>query len=274
MKRLAGLLATALALAALGGAPARAAEPAKKIRLGSTTSVRDSGLLDAILPAFTAKTGIAVEVIAVGTGQALALGERGDVDVLLVHDRPAEEAFLAAGHGISRRELFYNGFLIAGPAADPAKVAGVADPVEAFRRIAAAKAPFASRGDDSGTNKAELRLWKQAGVDPKQAGSGWYRELGAGMGATLNTAAEMPAYVLVDDATWGTFQNKRGLVALLEGAPALRNVYSVILLSPSQPVKHEEARLFADWLASEDGQKAVAAYAPHGKPLFAPLLLR
>jgi tungstate transport system substrate-binding protein len=244
-----------------------------RLRLGSTTSVRDSGLLDAILPAFQAKTGIVVETIAVGTGQALALGERGDVDVLLVHDRDAEEAFLAAGHGASRQELFYNGFLLAGPASDPAKIAGLADPVEALRRIAAAKAVFASRGDDSGTNKAELRLWKQSGIDPSQAGAGWYRELGAGMGATLNTASELGAYVLVDDATWGTFQNKRELTALLEGAPALRNVYSVILLSASKPVRHEQARALASWLASEEGQRAVAGFQPQGKPLFRPLLL-
>ena len=273
MKRLALLLAGVAACAAIG-APTFAAEAAKTIRLGSTTSVRDSGLLDAIVPAFRAKTGIDVEVIAVGTGQALGLAERGDVDLVLVHDRAAEEAFVAAGHGVDRKELFYNSFLVAGPSADPAKIAGLADPVEAFRRIAAAKAPFASRGDDSGTNKAELRLWKQAGVDPKQAGEGWYRELGAGMGATLNTAAELGAYVLVDDATWGTFQNKRGLVALVEGSPVLRNVYSVIQLPPSKPVKHEEAKAFADWLASDAGQKAVAAFAPKGKPLFTPLLLR
>jgi tungstate transport system substrate-binding protein len=260
-------------LLALPAAPPPAALAGAKLRLGSTTSVRDSGLLDAVLPGFEAKTGIAVETIAVGTGQALALGERGDVDVLLVHDREAEEAFVAAGHGASRRELFYNGFLLAGPASDPAKIAGLADPAEALRRVAAARAPFASRGDDSGTNKAELRLWKQAGIDPAQAGAGWYRELGAGMGATLNTAAELGAYVLVDDATWDTFENKRELTSLLEGAPALRNVYSVILLSPAKPAKHPEAKAFADWLASEEGQRAVAGFQPRGKPLFRPLLL-
>jgi tungstate transport system substrate-binding protein len=271
VKRIA-LLAALVALPILGTEASRAADPVK-IRLGSTTSVRDSGLLDAILPGFRAKTGIEVETIAVGTGQALSLAERGDVDLVLVHDRDAEDAFVAAGHGAARKELFYNSFLLAGPGADPARVAGLADPAEAFRRVAAAKAPFASRGDDSGTNKAELRLWKAAGVDPTAAGDGWYRELGAGMGATLNTASELGAYVLVDDATWATFQNKRGLVALLEGAPAFRNVYSVILLAPSKPVKHAEARAFADWLASPGGQAAIAGFQPQGKPLFRPLLL-
>lgn len=271
MKRLV-LLAAALA-AASPAVPARAETGGRKIRLASTTSVRDSGLLDAILPAFRSKTGIEVETIAVGTGQALALGERGDVDLVLVHDREAEEAFVAAGHGVERRELFYNRFLLAGPKADPARVAGLADPAQALGRIAAARAPFASRGDDSGTHKAELRLWKAAGVDPGGADGGWYRELGAGMGATLNTAAELDAYVLVDDATWATFQNKRGLTALLEGAPALRNVYSVVLLHPSKPVQHDAARALATWLASEEGQRAVLAFQPRGAPLFQPLLL-
>ncbi|HEX2486465.1 MAG TPA: substrate-binding domain-containing protein, partial [Myxococcota bacterium] len=215
MKRL-GLLFAALCALPLVADSGRA-EDARKIRLGSTTSVRDSGLLDSIVPVFRAKTGIDVETIAVGTGQALALAERGDVDLVLVHDRAAEEAFVAAGHGAKRTELFYNNFLLAGPASDPAKVAGLADPADALRRIAAAKAPFASRGDDSGTHKAELRLWKASGVDPKAAEDGWYRELGAGMGATLNTASELGAYVLVDEATWETFQNKRGLTALLQG---------------------------------------------------------
>ena len=271
VKRLALLFAAlcALPLSAHSGR----ADDARKIRLGSTTSVRDSGLLEAIVPLFRAKTGIDVETIAVGTGQALALAERGDVDLVLVHDRDAEEAFVAAGHGAKRTELFYNNFLLAGPASDPAKVAGLADPAEAFRRIAAAKAPFASRGDDSGTHKAERRLWKSAGVDPKAAADGWYRELGAGMGATLNTASELGAYVLVDDATWETFQNKRGLTALLQGAPAFRNVYSVILLAPAKPVKHAEATEFADWLASAEGQRAIAGFQPNGKQLFHPLVV-
>lgn len=272
MKRLAPLALAFVALSALW-IDASGAEDPVKLRLGSTTSVRDSGLLDAILPDFRAKTGILVETIAVGTGQALGLAERGDVDLVLVHDRAAEDAFVAAGHGVHRKELFYNSFLLVGPASDPAGVAGLADPVEAFRRIAAAGAPFASRGDDSGTNKAELRFWKAAGVDTETAGGGWYRELGAGMGATLNTASELGAYALVDDATWGTFQNKRGLIALVEGAPAFRNVYSVILLVPSKPVKHAEARALADWLASTDGQRAIAGFQPQGKPLFRPLLL-
>lgn len=270
-RRAARAVGALLASAALA-APAWA-EGAATLRLGSTTSVRDSGLLDALLPVFQAKSGIEVQAIAVGTGQALALAARGDVDLVLVHDRDAEKAFVAAGHGAERRELFYNELLLVGPRDDPAGVRGVEDPAEALRRVAAARAPFASRGDDSGTHRAELRLWERAGVDPRGAPGDWYRELGAGMGATLNTAAQLPAYALVDEATWDTFRNKGALVALVRGAAELRNVYSVILLNPARRpgLKHAEARALADWLASAEGRQAVAGYRPRGKPLFHPL---
>jgi tungstate transport system substrate-binding protein len=261
------LLGLALALAA----SAAGAEDEKPfITLASTTSTRDSGLFDHLLPLFEAQTGIAVHVVAVGTGQALELGRRGDADVLLVHDRASEDAFVADGYGLPRRDVMYNDFLIAGPSADPAYVKRTVKAADAFAKIAAAKAPFASRGDDSGTHKAELRLWKAAGVDPKPASGGWYRETGSGMGATLGVASELGAYVLADRATWAAFQNRRELVVWVEGDPALRNPYGVIVVDPKR-FPHAKAALagrFADWITSAGGRRAIESFRIEGKQVF------
>jgi tungstate transport system substrate-binding protein len=258
------LAIVAALLVALG---AHAEEP--RLRLASTPSTRDSGLFDAILPKFEASSGIAVDVIAVGTGRALDLGRRGDVDAVLVHDEASELAFVQEGWGIERRAVMYNYFLLVGPKDDPAGVRLVSDPVAALRRIAAAQATFVSRGDDSGTNKAELRLWKAAGIEPSGA---WYRETGSGMGATLNTAAELPAYTLVDSGTWLAFKNRRGLEPVLEGADLLRNPYSIILVNPARHphVQIDLARTFAAWLTGEEGAKAISEVRVGGVQLFHP----
>jgi tungstate transport system substrate-binding protein len=254
-------------LLALLASPGRAED--RFITLGSTTSTRDSGLLDDLLPRFKAKSGVDVHVVAVGSGQAFVLGRKGDVDVLLVHDRPAEEEFVADGSGIDRRDVMYNDFVLVGPHADAARVRGLHDAPAAFAKIAAAQVPFASRGDGSGTHQAEKRLWKLAAIEPAGA---WYRETGSGMGATLNTAAGMDAYALADRATWDTFANRADLELLVEGDVRLRNPYSVILVNPArQPhVKVDDARRFADWLVSADGQAAIGAFQKNGKPLFVP----
>jgi tungstate transport system substrate-binding protein len=261
-------LAAALALTSASGAPARAEEPF--LTLASTTSTRDSGLFAYLLPIFEAKSGVAVRVVAVGTGQALELGRRGDADALLVHDRAAELKFLADGFAESRRDVMWNDFLIVGPAADPAGVRGGKEAAAALAKIAAAKAPFCSRADDSGTHKAELRLWEAAGIDPRHDSGGWYRETGSGMGATLNTAAELGAYLLVDRATWVAFRNKRDLVPMVEGDPRLRNPYGVLVVSPERfpHVKVELARRFADWLTSPAGRDAIDGFRVEGVQLF------
>src|SRR3954454_9539210 len=219
------VVAAGLVGAALPGA-LRAQE--RFITLASTTSTEQSGLFRHLIPIFREDTGIDVRVVAVGTGQALAIGARGDADALLVHDRAGEDKFVADGHGIDRRDVMHNDFVIAGPASDPAGIKGVKDAREAFRRIAAAKAPFASRGDDSGTHRMELRLWKAAGVDPKAGGPSTYRELGSGMGPTLNTAAAMNAHTLTDRATWANFKNRQELTILVEGDRTLFNPYGSI----------------------------------------------
>jgi len=205
-------LASALIVVAFAGSAQRpvAAED-RFITIASTTSTQDSGLFDYLLPIFTKKTGIEVRVVAVGTGQALKIGQQGDADMLFVHDRAGEEKFVADGYGVKREPLMYNDFIIVGPESDPALIKGDGNAVDAFQKIASAKAAFASRGDDSGTNRMELRLWKQAGVDVKAASGGWYKSLGQGMGATLNTAAAMDAYTLADRATWSKFANKQHL---------------------------------------------------------------
>jgi tungstate transport system substrate-binding protein len=240
------------------------------ITVASTTSTEQSGLFDHLLPIFTAKTGIDVRVIAQGTGQALQTGARGDADVVLVHDPESEKRFVAEGHGVRRHPVMYNDFVLVGPIADPAGVKGSADAVEALRRIAASVAPFASRGDDSGTHKAELRLWKQAGVEPK--GGSWYRETGSGMGPTLNTAAGLGAYALTDRATWLAFANKQDLAILAQGDKRLFNQYAAILVNPERHphVKAEWAQAFIDWLISPDGQRAIADYRIGGQQLFFP----
>jgi tungstate transport system substrate-binding protein len=258
--------------AALVGATLPGASSAQErfITLASTTSTEQSGLFRHLIPIFRQDTGIDVRVVAVGTGQALAIGARGDADALFVHDRAGEDKFVADGHGIDRRDVMHNDFVIAGPARDPAGIKGVKDASEAFRRIAAASAPFASRGDDSGTHRMELRLWTAAGVDPKRDPN--YRELGSGMGPTLNTAAGLDAYVLSDRATWASFQNRQNLVLLVAGDPALFNPYGSILVNPAKGphIKAAEARIWHEWLTSGRGRAAIAGFKVQGEQLFFP----
>jgi tungstate transport system substrate-binding protein len=256
--------------ALLPGGPSRADEA---IMLASTTSVENSGLLAHILPEFTRETGIAVRVLAQGTGQALATAAHGDADLVLVHDPEAEDEFIAQGHGVDRRQIAWNDFIVVGPRTDPAHIAGGHDAVSAFTVIAAAEAPFVSRGDRSGTDALEHRLWRAAGIDPLRAGGGaWYRDIGGGMGAALNTAAAMGAYTLSDRGTWLSFGNKGGLAVLVEGDLRLLNRYDVIVLDPRKhpEAKQTPARRFADWLASAAGQAAIGAYELNGEPLFHP----
>ena len=213
-----------------------------------------------------------MRVVAVGTGQALAIGAAGDADALLVHDRAAEDRFVAEGHGLDRRDVMHNDFVLAGPGADPAGVRGMRDGAAALAKIAAVRVPFASRGDDSGTHRAELRLWKAAGIDVRGAGAGWYRELGQGMGPTLNTAAGMGAYVLTDRATWANFKNRQELEVLVEGDARLFNPYGSILVNPGKhsSVKAELARAWHEWLTGAEGQKAIASYRIGGEQVFFP----
>ncbi len=255
---------------AIGG-PAASAD--RFITLASTTSTRDSGFFDSVLPSFEAKTGVEVRVVAVGTGRALRLGERGDVDAVLVHDRTSELEFVARGFGIERREVMYNDFVVIGPGRDPAGIRGFADAASAFARIAESRAIFASRGDESGTHKAELRLWEAAGVDARAESGSWYRETGSGMGAALNTAAELEAYLLADRGTWLSFKNRGDLEVLVEGDPRLRNVYGALVVDPARHphVKSEEARAFVEWLVCEEGRAAIAAFRLGGKQLFHPI---
>jgi tungstate transport system substrate-binding protein len=239
------------------------------ITVASTTSTEQSGLFDHILPVFEEETGIEVRVIAQGTGQALETGRRGDADVVFVHARAAEEEFVAEGYGVERVEVMYNDFVIVGPADDPAGIAGGDDAVAAFTAIAGSDSTFASRGDDSGTHKAEQALWNEAGIAPS---GDWYRELGSGMGATLNTAVQMPAYTLTDRATWISFENRGPLEIAVEGDDRLFNQYGVILVDPERHghVKAEQGEAFIDWLVSEKGQQAIASYHLDGQQLFFP----
>jgi tungstate transport system substrate-binding protein len=269
-----GLAAAILGAASLllGIVPPVLAEDRPFITVASTTSTQDSGLFEDLLPAFARKTGIEVHVVAVGTGQAMMIGERGDADVLLVHDKPSELKFVAAGHGVDRREVMYNDFILIGPKADPAGVAGGNDIVAAFRKIAAGKADFASRADDSGTDKAEKRLWQDAGIAVKEASGTWYKETGSGMGPTLNTAAAMGAYALADRGTWLSFKNRRELTIVVEGDRRLFNQYGVILVNPAK-YKHVKATLgeaFIAWLTSPEGQQTIAGYKVNGEQLFFP----
>jgi tungstate transport system substrate-binding protein len=260
-----------LALVAAMLATAAAAED-KFITVASTTSTENSGLFTFLLPAFTNATGIEVRVVAVGTGQALAIGQRGDADVVFVHDRPAELRFVAAGDGVGRREVMYNDFIIVGPAGDPAGITGLNDAVAAFKKIAAGKATFLSRGDKSGTNEEELRLWAEAGIDVKQPGADWYRDTGSGMGATLNAAAGIGGYTLADRGTWLSFKNRTGLKILVEGDKRLFNQYGVMLVNPERHpnVKREWGEAFIDWLTSPAGQQTIAGYKIGGEQLFFP----
>jgi tungstate transport system substrate-binding protein len=264
-------LALTLFTTLLAAGPAWSADNA--IVLASTTSVEASGLLANILPQFTAKTGITVNVVAQGTGKALDTARRGDADVLLVHDPEAEQQFMNEGHGSVRRQIAWNDFIIVGPSADPAHVRGGNDSVSALKAIAAAQAPFVSRGDKSGTNAAELRLWKSAGQSPDMlAKEKWYRDVGGGMGQALNAASAMYAYTLSDRGTWLSFNNKGSLVIAIEGDARLLNRYDVIELSPQKHAssKLDAAKVFADWLVSPDGQQAIGAYQANGEKLFNP----
>lgn len=263
--------AAAIALFGLGlGATAQAGD--RFITVASTTSTEDSGLFKTLLPKFTAKTGIEVRVVAKGTGQAIDLAKRGDADVLFVHHKPSEDKFVAEGFAAERKPVMYNDFVIVGPAKDPAGVKGSTDVADALGKIAAAKAPFVSRGDDSGTHKAELSLWKTAKLDPAKAEGGWYKAIGQGMGPTLNTAAALEGYALADRGTWLNFKNRGGLAVLVEGDKRLFNQYGVMLVSPAKfpHVKAKDGQAFVDWLVSADGQKAIADYQIDGQSLFFP----
>jgi len=264
-------LALAAAAAALALANAAPAEE-RFITVASTTSTEDSGLFGHILPIFKEKTGIEVRVVAKGTGAAIKLAEASDVDVLFVHDTKSEEKFVADGFGVKRYPVMYNDFVLVGPKADPAGVRGVMDIAEALKKIADSGASFTSRGDDSGTHKAELRLWQTAGVDTKAASGGWYRETGQGMGPTLNTAAGMGAYALTDRGTWLAFENKQDLEIVVEGDNRLFNQYGVILVNPEKfpHVKAADGQAFIDWLISPEGQQEIANFKVNGEQLFFP----
>lgn len=248
------------------------AKAAEFITVASTTSTQNSGLFGDILPKFTAKTGVEVRVIAVGTGQAIRQAERGDADVLFVHHRKSEEKFVAEGFGVKRYDVMMNDFVLVGPNPDPAGVKAAKKIGDALNAIAAAKAPFVSRGDDSGTHKRELGLWKSAGVDPKAASGAWYRESGSGMGATLNTAQGMGAYALSDRGTWISFKNKDGMDIVHQGSANLANPYGVILVNPERHahVKAKQGQMFIDWLVSAEGQAAIADFKLNGEQLFFP----
>jgi tungstate transport system substrate-binding protein len=244
----------------------------RSITVASTTSTEQSGLFGHILPIFTRESGIAVRVVALGTGQALDVGRRGDADVVFVHDRAAEERFVAEGFGGPRRHVMFNDFVITGPAADPARIAGLGDTAEALRRIAAARAPFISRGDRSGTHAAELRLWQLAGIDPATGRGQWYREVGQGMGPALNTAAAQGAYILADRGTWLSFRNRQDQRILIEGDTRLFNQYGVMPVNAQRHphVKAADGQRFIDWLLSAAGQAAIASYRINGEQLFFP----
>ncbi|MCY7389594.1 MAG: substrate-binding domain-containing protein [Burkholderiales bacterium] len=243
----------------------------KFIVIASTTSTQDSGLFGHILPLFKAKTGIEARVVAQGSGQALATAKRGDADVVFVHDEVAELKFVEEGFGIERCEVMYNDFVIVGPKNDPANTAGK-DAIAALKKIEATKAPFASRGDKSGTHAAELRYWKAANIDPQIGKGRWYRETGSGMGPTLNTASAMNAYAFADRGTWLSFKNRGELTVLVEGDTRLFNQYGVTLVNPAKHahVKKEMGMRFIDWITSPEGQAAIASYSIKGKQLFFP----
>ena len=264
------LVLAALALLALAIPGLRAADDF--IIVQSTTSTQNSGLFEHILPLFTKTTGIEVRVVAVGTGQALKNAEKGDGDLVLVHSQPDEEKFVADGWGVKRYPVMYNDFIIVGPAGDPAKIGGMKQAPGALRKIAEAQAPFASRADESGTHKAELNLWHEAGVDPKASSGSWYLETGSGMGATLNIAVGKQAYALTDRGTWLAFANKDDFKVMVEGDDKLFNQYGVILVNPAKHpnVRAKQGQAFIDWLTGPEGQSAIASYKIDGQQLFFP----
>ncbi len=266
------LRTTWVALALSIAATAAPAHGAQFIVMSSTTSTEQSGLFGHLLPLFTRETGIEVRVVAQGTGQALATARRGDADIVFVHDRVAEEKFVAEGHGLERREVMYNDFVVVGPKSDPAKVAGLRDVAHALSGIAKARAVFVSRGDRSGTHAAELRFWAQSPAGVPAADAVWYRQTGSGMGPTLNVASGVDGYALTDRGTWIGFRNRGALSILVEGDPKLFNQYGVIVVNPKRHpgVKAEAAQRFADWVVSPSGQSAIAAYRLGGEQLFFP----
>lgn len=244
----------------------------KFITVSSTTSTEQSGLFKHLLPVFENKTGIKVRVVAVGTGQALDIGRRGDADVVFVHAKPLEEKFLAEGHGVKRYDVMYNDFVLIGPRSDPARVAGTKDIVAAFQKIRKTQSAFVSRGDKSGTHFAELELWKAAGIDIAKDKGAWYRDTGQGMGPALNSASAMNAYILSDRGTWLSFKNRGDLTIVVEGDKRLFNQYGVMLVNPAKHpnVKKEMGQAFVDWVISPEGQKAIADYKIDGEQLFFP----
>ncbi len=266
------LLGAAVATAAGLSFGGRAGAADKFIVVQSTTSTQNSGLYDYLLPIFTKETGIEVRVVAVGTGQAIKNAQNCDGDVLLVHAKPSEEKFIAAGYGVSRSDVMYNDFIIVGPAADPAGIAGGKDVTAALAKIKDSKAAFASRGDDSGTNKKEIALWKTAGIDPTADSGTWYRETGSGMGATLNASVGMGAYTMSDRATWIAFGNKGDYKIAVEGDERMFNQYGIILVNPEKcsNVKADLGQTFINWIVSDEGQSAIADYKRDGKQLFFP----
>ncbi len=244
----------------------------KSIMVASTTSTQDSGLFGHILPKFKAKTGIDVKVVAQGTGQALDTGRRGDADVVLVHAKAQEEKFVADGFGVKRFDVMYNDFVVIGPKSDPAGIKGGKDVLAAFKAIGDKGAPFVSRGDKSGTHAAELALWRKAGLDPAASKPVWYREIGQGMGAALNTAGGMGAYALSDRGTWISFKNRGDLDIVVEGDRQLFNQYGIMLVNPAKHphVKKEEGQQLIDWIVSKEGQDAIGSYTINGQQLFFP----
>ena len=270
MKKLLLSFTAALSLVLLSQSQIAIAQE-KSIVVSSTTSTEQSGLFGYLLPIFEKKAGIQVKVVAVGTGQALDIGRRGDADVVFVHDKPAEEKFVEEGYSTQRNEVMYNDFVLIGPKADPAKIGGGKDIQAALQKIAATQTPFISRGDKSGTHAAELRYWKGAGVEVSPSSS-WYKETGSGMGPALNTASAMNGYILSDRATWLTFKNRGDLSILVQGDPKLFNQYGVMLVNPVKypQVKKSEGQVFIDWLISKDGQDTIASYKVGGEQLFFP----